>query len=117
RERRLLRIFGSKSHFFDPSLRDWSRDPARVKAWFADQYRHPHETRHSMDEVLQWFDRHGVDFVNGIPHPDGSTFRQRERLFDFHDRGSRSARTATQIAMLLSGGTDGGLFIMIGRKR
>ena len=28
------------------------------------QYRHPHETKHSMDEMLSWFDKYGVDFVN-----------------------------------------------------
>ena len=114
---RSFRAVGPKLYFLDPRLRDWHREPARIKAWFRDQYEHPHETRHSMDELLRWFERHGVDFVNGIPHVDGSAFGDRERLFDSHATGTVAKRVATQIAMLLSGGQDGGLFIMIGRKR
>jgi SAM-dependent methyltransferase len=112
-----FRTFGARMHFLDSRLRDWQTEPARVKAWFMDQYRHPHETRHSMDEVLQWFARYGVEFVNGVPHPDGSSFEPRERLFEPHAAGYRITRVATQMDMLLSGGKDGGLFIMIGRKR
>lgn len=116
-KRSAFRAFGPKLYFLDPRLRDWSREPERIKAWFMDQYRHPHETRHSMDEVLHWFERHGVDFVNGIPHLDGSAFSESERLFAAHASGSTASRLTTQFGMLASGGTDGGLFIMIGRKR
>ena len=112
-----FRTFGPKLHFLDSRLKDWEKEPDRVKAWFMDQYRHPHETRHSMDEVLRWFDRHGVVFVNGIPHPDGSSFAERERVFEPRGASRRSTRIATQMEMLLTGGKDGGLFIMIGRKQ
>lgn len=114
---RVFRALGPKLYFLDPRLRDWQREPARVEAWFRDQYEHPHETRHSMDEVLRWFDKYNVDFVNGIPHVDGTPFSDRERLFAPHAAGTAANRVATQLAMLLSGGKDGGLFIMIGRKR
>jgi SAM-dependent methyltransferase len=116
-KRAAFRVFGPKLYFLDPRLRDWSREPDRIKAWFMDQYRHPHETRHSMNEVLSWFDRYGVDFVNGIPHPDGSSFADSERLFAPHAAGSAASRLITQVGLLASGGKDGGLFIMIGRKR
>lgn len=108
---------GSRLHFLDPRLRDWTRERQRTKAWFMDQYRHPHETRHSMDEVLGWFDRYGLEFVNGIPHLDGSIFGADDRLFELGNPGNRITRVATQLEMLFSGGRDGGLFIMIGRKR
>lgn len=116
-KRSAFRAFGPKLYFLDPRLRDWSREPDRIRAWFMDQYRHPHETRHSMDEVLGWFERHGVDFVNGIPHLDGSAFAESERLFANHVPGSTPSRFMTQFGMLVSGGRDGGLFVMIGRKR
>jgi SAM-dependent methyltransferase len=112
-----FRTFGPKLYFLDPRLRDWSKEPDRIKAWFMDQYRHPHETRHSMDQVLGWFERYQIDFVNGIPHLDGTDFAANERLFEQHHRGTSVMRFNTQLGMLLSGGTDGGLFIMIGRKR
>jgi SAM-dependent methyltransferase len=116
-KRSLFRIFGSRLHFLDRRLQDWSREPDRIRAWFMDQYRHPHETKHSIDEVLKWFDRYGVNFVTGIPHPDGSAFGEDERLFVPHSPGSPGSRFVTQAGMLLTGGKDGGLFIMIGRKR
>ena len=70
-----------------------------------------------MDEVLTWFNRHGVDFVCGVPHLDGSLFTQGEKLFAAHSPGSTASRVMTQLEMLAAGGQDGGLFIMIGRKR
>jgi hypothetical protein len=89
----------------------------RWQAWFRDQYRHPHETRHSIDEVLGWFDASAVDFLASVPAADGSPFTNTTRLFEPHSRGTITVRAATQLQMLLTGGRDGGLFIMIGRKR
>ena len=112
-----FRKFGPKLYFLDPRLRDWNKEPERIKAWFMDQYRHPHETRHSMGEVLGWFKRYGVEFVNGTPHLDGTAFTENERLFQPHSKGTTLTRSVVQSGMLLSGGKDGGLYIMIGRKR
>lgn len=75
------------------------------------------ETGHSMDEVLRWFDRNGTDFVNCIPHADGSHLDGQERLFEAHDRASTLGRFGTQVDMLLRGSQDGGLFTMIGRRQ
>ena len=116
-KRAAFRALGPRLHFLDPRLRDWKREPARIKAWYMDQYQHPHETRHSMGEVLTWFERYGVDFVNGVPHLDGTDFEVSEKLFAPRAAGSRVSRVMTQLGMLASGGKDGGLFIMIGRKR
>jgi hypothetical protein len=76
-----------------------------------------HETRHSIDEVLDWFDAAGVDFLSPIPAADGSPFTNDTRLFEPHPRSTAVGRWAAQMEMLLTGGRDGGLFIMIGRKR
>ena len=32
------------------------------EAWFQDQYCHPHETCHTLDEVLGWMDDCGLEF-------------------------------------------------------
>ena len=71
-KRRLFKLLGRRSYFLDSRLRAGTHEPARIRAWFMDQYQHPHETRHSMDEVLGWFEKYGVDFVNATPHVDGS---------------------------------------------
>jgi SAM-dependent methyltransferase len=116
-KRRAFSRFGPALYFLDRRLRDWEREPDRVRAWYMDQYRHPHETRHSMDEVLGWFGKHGVEFVNAVPHADGSAFDEREQLLLPRSPGTAWSRAAAQLRMLMSGGKDGGLFIMIGRKR
>jgi SAM-dependent methyltransferase len=109
--------FGLPVHFLDKRLTVGRMNEGRWRAWFHDQYRHPHESRHSIDEVLRWFDASAVEFLSGIPAPDGSQFASRTRLFEPHPRGSRAVRVAIQLEMLLAGGRDGGLFTMIGRKR
>jgi len=116
-KRRLFDLIGKPHHLLDSRLRRPDVNAARVRAWYMDQYRHPHETRHSMDEVLGWFDRYGVDFVNGIPRLDSKPFSPDEALFEPQSPGRVIDRVATQLEMLLSGGQDGGLFIMIGRKK
>ena len=112
----LFERFGASMHFLDPRLRDSRLNIRRLRAWYTDQYKHPYESKHSMDEVLKWFARHGIEFLSGIPHPDGTAFSSEDKLFECHSLGSRLTRESTQLGMLLAGGTDGGLFIVIGRK-
>ena len=109
--------FGPTLYFLDPRLTSARMNEGRWRAWFRDQYRHPHETRHSIDEVLDWFDTSAVDFLSSVPAADGSPFTSTTRLFEPHSRGTITVRAATQLQMLLTGGRDGGLFVMIGRKR
>lgn len=109
--------FGPTLYFLDRRLTSARVNGDRWQAWFRDQYRHPHETRHSIDEVLGWFDACGVDFLSSIPAADGSPFTSASRLFEPHSRGTLTVRAATQLQMLLTGGRDGGRFVMIGRKR
>jgi len=109
--------FGPALYFLDRRLISARMNEGRWQAWFRDQYRHPHETRHSIDEVLGWFDASNVDFLSSIPAADGSPFASTTRLFEPHSRGTITLRAATQLQLLLSGGKDGGLFMMIGRKR
>ena len=89
----------------------------RREAWYMDQYRHPHETRHSMDELLGWFDAEGFDFASSMPTIGDLEFSESATLFEVQSAGRRLDRLSTELDLLLSGGVDGGLYIMIGRKR
>lgn len=89
---------------------------ARRKLWFRDQYQHPHETRHSMTELLGWFDAAGFDYTASIPTIGDRELGADMRLFDLHSTGTSWDRLSSEIEMLLSGGGDG-RFIMIGRRR
>ena len=115
--RQIFEWFGSRAYFLDPRLLKKGMAAGRWNAWFADQYEHPQESRHSQDEVLRWFDENKVDFLSGIPSPDGRDLHADDNLFVPHSRGTTLDRFAVQMGLLLQGGKDGGLFIMAGRKR
>lgn len=112
----LIEKFGAGGALLDPRLRG-KGETARQGAWFMDQYRHPHETKHSIDEVLAWFDRAGVDFMSCVPTIGDVEFSEDIGLFEPHATGRYLDRLSTELEMLLSGGSDGGLYIMIGRKQ
>jgi SAM-dependent methyltransferase len=101
---------------FDAHLRTLKRDSAKFDAWFADQYQHPAETRHSQGDVLAWFDENRIEFLSGIPHLDGGAFDAGSDLFTPRSRATPFRRALSQLTMLLENAGDGGLFIMIGRK-
>jgi SAM-dependent methyltransferase len=115
--RQLFRLGGDRLAFLDPRLRLSGLSRLRKTAWFKDQYQHPHESKHSFGEVLRWFDRTGVTFMTGIPTLTATdSFSDRERLFESHPRGNSLDHVLVQLGMVLSGGREGGFFIMIGRK-
>jgi len=114
--RRLIETFGDAGARLDPRLRGRG-EAARREAWFMDQYKHPHETRHSISEVLRWFDAAGFDFTSCVPTIGDVEFSEDMQLLIPHSPGRARDRLATELDMLLSGGADGGLFIMIGRRR
>lgn len=115
--RRALELFGRRPMLLDARLRGSDLNRGRWAAWFRDQYQHPHESRHSITAVLEWFEAADVEFRSSAPPVGDTKFTTDFRLFDRHSAGTRIDRIATEAEMLLSGGTDGGLFIMIGRKR
>lgn len=44
-------------------------DTDRTKGWWHDQYLHPHETCHTIDEVLKWFKKMILNFYKPLPRP------------------------------------------------
>jgi SAM-dependent methyltransferase len=102
--------------FLDPILR---KDISKQKklAWFQDQYEHPVESLHTLDEVLDWFDENNVEFISSIPSCDMNAVDY-EDMFNGGNRGDLATRIFSQIAMLFSSfGSEGGLFLVIGRKK
>lgn len=112
----LFRWTGDRLRMLDAHMRNPNYNEARKRAWFMDQYKHPRESKHSYDEVIDWFESNGFEFLFSIPKIDSSPFTEHEKLFEPHDKGTKLSRVAAQIEMLLTGGADGALFIMIGRK-
>lgn len=114
----LLKTNFAKSIIFilDPYLR---KDISKQKklAWFRDQYEHPVETLHTVDEVLEWFDEEGVEFMGSIPQCDVEDINIDISKFN-KNRSDVSNRISNQINMLFNSfGQEGGLFLMIGRVK
>ena len=112
----LHKILGKKFIMFvDPTLRNLKNSPEEQKAWIRDQYMHPIETLHTLDEVLKWFKENNIDFINSIPSCDFD--EDYEDLFEKKSKGSLYSRITNQISMIFSSlGSDGGLFIVIGKR-
>ena len=114
----LYKIFGkSIVMILDPILRNIKKgNKAQIKAWIRDQYEHPVESLHTLDEVLLWFDENNIKFVNSIPVCDLKE-NQKNSLFTSSSKGTFFSRFFSQISMLFNNlGDDGGLFVVIGKK-
>ncbi len=117
--RHIFRLTQGKAKWVDPILRRSGLSEGKRKAWFADQYCHPHESKHTFGEVLGWFDENDIDFVRGVPamrtEDDGLGG---EGLFEPQPAGTPFDHFLVQaIEIFAAGQKEGGFFIMIGRKR
>jgi SAM-dependent methyltransferase len=112
----IIRTLGDNFGLLDDHMRDKNYSAARKRSWFMDQYKHPHESKHTFSEVLEWLDSTGFEFLSSIPKIESKGFKADEKLFELHSRGTRVTRFLAELEMLLKGGADGGVFIVIGRR-
>lgn len=116
--RSIFRLSGNRFQFLDSYLNRSDVDEIKKRTWFADQYLHPHEVSHTLDEVLGWLDHVGFEYVNAIPKPKPfAKFSQFESLFIPSSRGSRVEHILAQFQLALNGGAEGGFFVVIGTLR
>ena len=112
------KIFGKKFLFiFDPYLRklkkDYYKNLEKINAWINDQYEHPVESLHTYGECINWFNKNGIEYINSIPNLNSNY-----DLFERSEVPNIYERFLLQLAMpFTSYGGEGGLFIMIGKKK
>ncbi len=114
----LYKIFGDFIvKILDPTLRNIKKgNNQQIKSWIRDQYKHPVESLHTLDEVLVWFEKNDIEFVNSIPSCDINNISDLD-LFKKSSKSIFLSRLFSQISMLFTNlGADGGLFIVIGKK-
>jgi carbamoyltransferase len=113
----LFRATGGSAKWIDPYLRSASISQAKRTAWFADQYLHPHESKHTIGEVLTWFEEEGLEFVRGVPSVvRGPDTPDDESLFSPSGAGTAWDHFVVQLKQIKAGSREGGFFIMIARK-
>jgi carbamoyltransferase len=78
--------------------------------------RHPHESTHTIGEVLDWFNDNGLEFVRGIPRVTlGGEDANRHNLFTPSAPGGTADHFWVQTQQI-AGNHEGGLFLMIAKK-
>ena len=115
----LFRIFGKKVVIaLDPYLRELSRNylenEKKIKAWINDQYLHPIESLHTYGQILEWFKENSVEFINCYPNLN---IEKNNNYFEKNIAPNFFERVFIQISMIFTKfGSEGGLFIFIGKK-
>ncbi len=106
-------FLGDNIRFFDKTLRKMKNNEKK-HAWKLDQFFNPHETSHTLSELIDWFEEKDISFINSIPF----TFNSDESIFSKKNKPSKLdlmlrepllAFNPTQIR-------EGGFFIIIGQK-
>jgi SAM-dependent methyltransferase len=113
----IFKVFNDRFKFLDPRLRQKGVGDLKKLSWFMDQYKNPQESKHTIGEVLKWFDKTGFEFVNSIPKSNAfEAFSENEKLFKPHPKGNGLDHFLVQMHLMFTGSQEGGFFQMIGRK-
>ena len=114
--RYMIKIFGLRYlDIFDPTLRNLKKSDEEKKAWIRDQYMHPIENTHTLDEDLSWFNKNNIKFISSVPSCDFD--ENYDNLFEKKSKGTLISRLFNQFLMIFNNiGSDGGLFVVIGKK-
>ena len=114
----ISKLFGIKLiEIFDPTLKNLKVSDEERKSWIQDQYFHPIESLHTLDEVLEWFKNNNIEYINSLPSCDFEFSQNYDELFKKNSVGTLYSRIVNQIFMIFNRlGSDGGLFVVIGKK-
>jgi SAM-dependent methyltransferase len=115
--RMIFHLTGGKLQWLDYFMRQKSLGQEKKFIWYMDQYEHPHEDEFTVGDVLGWFQRKNIEYINSIPKIKlGDRFTMDDPLFAPHHPGSRLDHRLCQLGWIFTQGREGGFFITIGRK-
>jgi SAM-dependent methyltransferase len=111
---------GAKDRAIRKQLVTHDTDEAKRHTWYADQYEHPHESTHTVAEVLDWFGKNGVRYVSSFPKVElfdpGSKRIFRPRSVASWRNGA-AAHLMVQLSWVLTQNAGGGYFVLVGQKQ
>ncbi|BBY41979.1 class I SAM-dependent methyltransferase [Mycolicibacterium celeriflavum] len=103
--------------FLDRHAVDARVSTQKRRSWFMDQYKNPHESKHTVGEVIGWLEKIGFDFVHAIPKTEPfSGLAEDEQLFQPERLGSTFERMLVNLGMMITGHREGGFFIIVARR-
>jgi len=125
-----VRQFLARTVFKDnDAVKDWFikiqigdvQDKERARGWWNDQYNHPHETTHTIGEVLRWFKRNGVEYRRTVPTaaPFDTSDLEAAGCWNPANQGYPylPLRALQQLRWIGSTHHEGGYWVTFGRKR
>jgi ubiquinone/menaquinone biosynthesis C-methylase UbiE len=122
--KQVFRLFGRDAMGGDYVMRKVIKSEEKRRIWWEDQYNHPHETWHSVDEVLGWFREEGLQYVNAYPRitlgggergeADGPA--PAPQLFEPARPGSAAEHILIQLGWMFTIGREGALFDLIAQR-
>lgn len=111
---------GAKDRALKKQLVKMENDELKLKTWWADQYEHPHESVHTVDEVLGWFARNRVEYLSSFPKAELFTGSDNDRVFARRPAGALASSSLghvlVQLGWVVSQNDGGGYFVMVGQK-
>lgn len=113
----IFKISKDKLKFLDRRTVNKKISSAKRKAWFTDQYKNPHESKHTIGEILKWLKETEFTFVKSIPKTvPFEGFHQTEKLFKPDKPANKMVRFMVEFSKIFTGSGEGGFFIIIARK-
>lgn len=111
------KVIGITGGNIDYVVRNRIQDSRKADIWVKDQYYNPHETWHSIGEVLTWFEENDVEYLNCSPPILGTDGEDAASLFGRTTPGTAYQRLVTQVSWIGTIAREGALFDVIGRKK
>jgi len=126
---KIRRLMATKVFKNNKRLNDWfirlqignTADKEKIRGWWNDQYLHPHESTHTVGEVLRWFRRNGIEYFQSVPSLkpfdesnlgiSGVWNNTRETYPNFLIRFHK------QLGWVWKTHREGGYWVMFGRKK
>ena len=108
------RFLGLDSRNVNPNISEEKR-----RAWFLDQYKNPHESQHTITQVIRWLKDLNLEFVRALPSSvPGRPLTERTQLFAPEASGMWAENVMSDISCLLAREREGenGFFTIIARK-
>jgi len=116
----LVNKFGLSKNLLDPRFKQIISEE-KIYSWFLDQYKNPHESSHTLREVIDWFQKTNIDLINCLPfdfdinqkilqkNTDKQIYEYRKNKFLLFLKELGAIFDYQQII-------DGGFFVIIGKK-
>ena len=114
--RTIFNVTGDKLKWLDRRTTNEDINSVVRNTWFLDQYKNPHESKHTVGEILRWLDSTGFEFIRAIPKTVPFSYES-VRLFKPDKLGNVFQRLIVNIGMIFSGHREGGFFVVVAKKK